>query len=151
MSIVVRSPPSPVGMKGGETDITEAYVPAPHDKHVVDVIAATVEEYLPESQLVQYPVPVVPDVILYIPAGQFTHPVFSGDVPDWPSGHENMQGLEPTSNLNVSDGQAQHAAPFIPANPMLQVQLLILVIAESVCPEPNGHAVHKAGPAAILY
>jgi hypothetical protein len=142
---------SPMSMKGDGTGITEAYLPTPHVKHVADVVAATVEEYLPESQMVQYPVPVVPDVILYIPAGQFTHAVFSGEVPDFPTGHEKMQGLEPTTNLNVFTGQAEHAAPSLPANPMLQVQWIILVIPERVCAEPNGHAVHKAAPMDVLY
>jgi hypothetical protein len=130
---------------------TTPYLPAPHDKHVADVVAATVKEYLPEMHKVHNPVPDVPDVVLYVPAGQSMHPVFNGVVPDLPIGHEKMQGLDPFTFLNVSVGHPAHGPPSGPVFPALQIQDVFSIAAFKILPEFRGHILQLREPIVLLY
>jgi hypothetical protein len=127
------------------------YLPAPHDKHVADVVAATVKEYLPKMHNVHNPVPDVPDVVLYVPAGQFMHPVFSGVVPDWPIGHEKKQGLDPVSFLYVPDAHASQGPPLGPVLPVLQRQDSLSICAMKTFPELKGQLLQPLEPIVLLY
>ncbi len=100
------------------------YVPALQVKHVVDEVAPRVSEALPHGHKVHNEVPVVD---LYLPAVHKAHGC--GLAPDWPAGHENMQGLEPEIVLYVLTAHAEHGPPSGPVNPLKQVQLRIVVRA----------------------
>ena len=117
----LTKPVKRVNPEGICADLTP-YLPAPHDKHVADVVAATVKEYLPKMHNVHDPPVDEPVVALYVPAGQFMHPVFSGVVPDWPIGHEKKQGLDPLSFLYVPAAHKAHGPLLGPVYPALQRQ-----------------------------
>ena len=83
-----------------------AYLPAPHDKHVLSVVAPRVEEYLPDAQLVHNAAPVTD---LYVPALHEAHRF--RPTPSWPAGQERMQTPEPIDPLLVPVGHAVHGPP----------------------------------------
>ena len=141
-------------------------LPAAQFKHVLDVEAPTVAEYVPAPQSTQ---PAPPRE--YLPARQFTQSVdelapVAEDLPAWQLKHvlialaptvseyfpvpQSLHATEPVVSLYLPVGHAVHADAGSPVNPTMHLLQSLMLDEFEADVEFPGHKTHN-NPSTVLY
>jgi hypothetical protein len=144
-------PVSPLSPSGNSC-FRKEYLPAPHDKHVLDAVAPMDAEYLPEPQFVQVLATEAPVDAEYMPEPQFVQvlateaPVVTRNLP----APQAVHAIEPMVSLYFPAAHAVHSGK-VRVYPLLHLQLSEEVCCMSGFTEFDKQAVQRAVEVVVLY